>query len=185
MRPKQIRFNGYTFRLSGNYYRRNVWGGEGPSNLHRAVWAFHNGEIPAGFEVHHKDGDTFNNDISNLECTPMHEHQRQHMLERIERGEMQPPSEYARARAAEWHKSEDGKEWHSAHGKATWANRKWHEVACQNCGQMYCTPYPARSKFCHPNCKQEALRKRRGQNVGVRPNRKKERVLSGKRNTGQ
>ena len=43
------------------------------------------------------------------------------------------------------------------------------------------TPFPTRAKFCHQNCKATALRKRRGKNVGARPNRKKEIILSGKR----
>jgi hypothetical protein len=185
MRPSRIEFNGYKYRLSGNYYRRNVWGSKGPSNLHRAIWEFHNGPIPDGFEIHHKDGDTFNNAVENLEQIAMREHQREHLLERIAKGEMQPPSEYALKRAALWHASPDGIEWHKQHGKSSWVGREWHPAICQNCGKSYRTPYPSRSKFCHANCKQEALRKRRGQNVGVRPERRKERVLSGKRDDGQ
>lgn len=183
MRPKQIDFNGFRFRLSGNYYRRNVWGSKGPSNLHRAVWEFHNGPIAEGIEVHHIDGDTFNNDVSNLECVPMHEHQRVHMLERIARGEIQPPSAKALEKAAEWHKSDEGREWHSQNAAKAWGKRAWHPVDCQQCGQPFFTPYPTRAKFCHANCRAVALRQRRG--AGVRPDRQQERLLSGKRADGQ
>lgn len=100
---------------------------------------------------------------------------------RIDAGELKPPTKEALDRAAEWHRSPEGVEWHRQHGKSSWEGKKWHEVNCQNCGQPYRTPFPTRSKFCHPNCKQEALRKRRGLSVGVRPDSRNPRVLSGKR----
>ena len=36
------------------------------SYLHRYIYEKHNGPIPNGFVVHHKDGNRINNDISNL-----------------------------------------------------------------------------------------------------------------------
>ena len=33
---------------------------------HRYVWEQHNGKIPDGYEVHHRDLNTHNNDIFNL-----------------------------------------------------------------------------------------------------------------------
>ena len=181
MQADKISFNGDIYRLSGNYYRRNVWGSKGASNLHRAIWQYHHGIIPVGYEIHHVDGDTFNNDIANLECVEMREHQRQHMLERIARGEMQPPSQYALEQAAKWHRSEEGLEWHKKHAKDAWIDRKWYQVNCQECNQAFNTPYPTRAKFCHQNCKAMALRRRRGAKVGVRPDHTKERLLYGKR----
>jgi hypothetical protein len=35
---------------------------------HRLVWEAVNGPIPDGWDIHHIDGDTYNNDIDNLEC---------------------------------------------------------------------------------------------------------------------
>ena len=35
--------------------------------LTRAIWKAHNGHIPPGAVIHHKDKDTANNDINNLE----------------------------------------------------------------------------------------------------------------------
>jgi hypothetical protein len=47
---------------------------------HRLVWENHNGKIPKGYFIHHKDGNKLNNDINNLEIlTPM-EHKRKHRL---------------------------------------------------------------------------------------------------------
>ena len=55
------RFDGVTYYLCGEYFQRKG------RRLHRAVWEHHNGKIPNGYHVHHKDGDRNNNDISNLE----------------------------------------------------------------------------------------------------------------------
>jgi hypothetical protein len=179
MRADKVDFNGNRFRLSGNYYRRNCWGQTGPSNLHRAVWEYHNGPVPDGFELHHIDGDTFNNDISNLAALPVSTHQRAHTLERIAAGKLQPPCALALQRAAEWHKSPTGIAWHKKHGAHTWDNRVWHTCYCAECGQEFMSPYPTRAKFCHTNCKSKYRRRLRG--VCVRPDNRKERVLSGKR----
>ncbi len=45
---------------------------------HRIVWEDHFGEIPAGMQVHHVDGDKTNNDISNLQLVSPLEHKRLH-----------------------------------------------------------------------------------------------------------
>jgi hypothetical protein len=153
-------FNGRKYRLTGRYYRAENWG-TGPCNLHRARWEYYRGPIPAGFAVHHKDGDGTNNKLSNLELIERREHSRQHTLARIARGELKPPTALAHKRAAEWHASEEGLAWHSKNGKQAWKNRVWHKLECQECGRPYSSPYPNKSKFCHPNCKMAALRRRR------------------------
>jgi hypothetical protein len=45
---------------------------------HRWVWAYHFGDIPPGYVVHHIDGDQANNSISNLRCLTQGDHRRQH-----------------------------------------------------------------------------------------------------------
>jgi hypothetical protein len=45
---------------------------------HRWVWMIEVGEIPKGFDIHHKDGNKDNNDISNLELITRSEHQKKH-----------------------------------------------------------------------------------------------------------
>jgi hypothetical protein len=183
--PDRIVFEGLVYRLSGNYYRRHQWGKPGPTNLHRAIWEKHHGPVPDDCEIHHRDGDPFNNDLANLECVNASEHQRQHTTERQRAGLLKPPSDFCLERAAEWHASPEGLEWHSQNGKACWVNKKWHDVRCQQCGQAFATPFPERAKWCHLNCKMENMRQRRGRPVGLRPDRKKPRLLSGKRVPGQ
>lgn len=45
---------------------------------HRAVWESHFGKIPRGKHVHHKDGNSLNNSIENLELLDPLDHQRLH-----------------------------------------------------------------------------------------------------------
>ena len=47
--------------------------------LHRAVWKSVHGPIKDGCEIHHIDGDIFNNNISNLECHSKGEHRSLHV----------------------------------------------------------------------------------------------------------
>jgi len=45
---------------------------------HVMVWEASNGPIPEGFDIHHKDGNKLNNDLSNLECISKLDHKREH-----------------------------------------------------------------------------------------------------------
>jgi hypothetical protein len=46
--------------------------------FHRFIWECANGEIPEGFDIHHKNGDKLNNSISNLELMERFEHNHLH-----------------------------------------------------------------------------------------------------------
>jgi hypothetical protein len=48
---------------------------------HRLVWETENGPIPIGHVIHHKDGDTRNNDLQNLECITRSAHCKHHQDE--------------------------------------------------------------------------------------------------------
>ena len=69
-----VAFNGrkYAQRTDG-YWRCTD---EHERSLHRDVWEFHNGKIPAGHHIHHKDEDKSNNSIDNLECIDGGKHSR-------------------------------------------------------------------------------------------------------------
>ena len=51
---------------------------KGKSLVHRMVWEQHFGPIPEGHIIHHRNGDTWDNRIENLECLTRHEHTLRH-----------------------------------------------------------------------------------------------------------
>lgn len=61
-----------------NYYYMHDKNNATPVALHRKIWEDHNGPIPKGMEVHHKDGNFSNNSISNLEVLSSGDHRRKH-----------------------------------------------------------------------------------------------------------
>lgn len=91
----------------------------------------------------------------------------------------------AQEAAKAWHSSDEGRKWHEEHGKKSWANREWVEVKCQECGRPFRTPYPTRAKWCDSSCASAANRRKQGKPVGVRPDRRKTSLLSGKRSAGE
>jgi len=74
-----VYYNGYKFRKdkkSGYWLCSTLH-----KRLHCCVWEQYNGEIPKGYEVHHKDHNKDNNDISNLELMIRAEHRKLHSAE--------------------------------------------------------------------------------------------------------
>ena len=148
--------------------------------LHRDVWEFHNGPIPEGYHVHHIDGDTTNNDISNLCCLPAGEHRRLHRAELSERSKTPEHLEHLasiRDSAAAWHSSEEGRAWHREHAKTSLvAARKAREekgppvvaFVCYWCGSEGVGNSPKR-KLCSSKCQSAASRFRTGKSRTQHP----------------
>ena len=55
---------------------------------HILVWQHYNGPIPAGMEIHHKDGDKLNNEIDNLELIDSLSHRHLHAGYEMRGGEL-------------------------------------------------------------------------------------------------
>lgn len=74
-----IMFDGikWTVSKTTGYYRSTV-DRKTHVALHRYTWIKYNGEIPDGFDVHHKDKNKQNCDISNLTIMPKGDHTRLH-----------------------------------------------------------------------------------------------------------
>ena len=52
--------------------------------LHRVIWEDYNGPIPKGHVIHHKNLNSLDNSIENLECIPEYEHHKKfHRLHRV------------------------------------------------------------------------------------------------------
>lgn len=137
-------FLGKRYYLCGHYFQRDG------VRLHRVVWSHFNGEIPEGYHVHHKDHDKANNSPENLELVHGSEHMSHHHT-----GHSRRPPEHAYVLAAEWHKSEEGRDWHFQHYLN---NRdKLHvkvERACSHCGKLHeTTRQRTETTFCSNKCK--------------------------------
>lgn len=154
-------FNGYSFRRdkrTGYFLSSCKIDGE-RKRLHVYVWEHHNGSIPKGYDIHHIDHDKNNNNIENLAILSRKEHLQIHGNELSEEQKERRKKnllEKALPKAAEWHKSEQGIEWHRQHGKEVYANLDFVQYACSFCGKTFETKnrYAENSNtFCSGNCK--------------------------------
>src|SRR3990167_3485277 len=159
-KSEQIIFNGKKYNrypLSKKRELRVYYSRTGGKRLHVAIWEKENGNVPVGFQIHHKDKNPLNNNLSNLECLSASEHISSHMQELVKDPQylenLQAHCAEIRPLTKEWHRSEDGRKWHSEHGKESYKHRVLVEKLCANCGMAYQTKDPKKSKFCGNNCK--------------------------------
>lgn len=131
--------------------------------LHVYVWEYHKGKIPPGYEVHHKDFDKNNNDISNLQLLTKSEHTRLHgkswTKERYNK-QIEMLKEKAVPKASEWHKSDEGKDWHKEHYESM--KNKLHKQStftCLMCGKSFIGQDTGQNKFCSNACRANYRRK--------------------------
>ena len=111
----------------------------GERYLHRAVWVFHNGAIPDGCCVHHRDHDKRNNAVGNLALLTRAEHMSYHNTERYERD---PESvllgiQAAQRAAPAWHRSDEGRAWHRKHAVETYKHRAREQRVCTRCEKSF------------------------------------------------
>ena len=157
-------FDGLSFRRdkkTGYYLNAKTH-----KRLHVYVWEYYNGEVPKGFHVHHKDFDKSNNEIGNLTLMEAREHQSLHgknWTEERRAKQAQMLREKAVPKAAEWHKSEAGHEWHLQHYENVkeMMHRK-KTFVCECCGKEF-VPLPGRitKRFCSDSCRKKAWRERK------------------------
>lgn len=173
-RNKCQEFNGvlYYEKKGQGYYQSKI----DSSYLHRAVWQYHNGEIPEGFAVHHKDHNKANNRIENLELLSHSDHSKHHAKHNDWVGSEQNRQQLIEAgqKAKEWHASDEGRAWHKEHGKKCWDSRPMYELICLMCGDSFESPWPNKTKFCHQNCKMNYRRWRlKGFAPDLKPEKRK------------
>ena len=171
MRVESVVFHGITFRRypdskrwsDGNYYRPHAGHiRRGIGAYHVEVWKEHNGKVPSGCVVHHKDGDTSNNAIENLELLSGHDHLSFHGKKKFaeHRDSFLKHLESIRPLTKEWHASPEGHVWHVQHGIDCFSQREQKERICENCGKKYETVISGKgSRFCSNNCKSDSRRK--------------------------
>jgi hypothetical protein len=152
-------FDGKEYKL----YKGEKYFSRGRKRMHTEVWKKSNGDIPKGYHIHHIDGNTHNNDISNLNLVSANLHLKFEGKKRVKENQEWFKEFHSKGieKAKEWHKSEEGKKWHSEHGKRMWVNRPYHKKECEECGKEYETRHNGVSKYCHQNCKAKANRRKR------------------------
>lgn len=158
---RYIEYDGHRFyEDKKGYWIGQILDAEGNPHrkrLHIYVWEKHNGPVPEGFHIHHIDHDTSNNDIENLIALPKSEHLKLHATSQDKEKTREILERYARPKAIEWHKSEDGGKWHKAQYEKT-LGKYWDEsvtLKCHYCGKEYKTSTLMRmkSRFCSNKCK--------------------------------
>lgn len=154
--------DGYKFRRDAKtgYFlsTRNTDAGK-RERLHCYVWRHYNGEIPEGCHIHHVDEDKKNNSIENLACVDGVSHSKYHSGKQAKENYAamcRNLMENAMPRAAEWHHSDVGRAWHSAHAKETIKNLKEIPYKCECCGKVFYKKPLGRVRFCSNNCKTKA-----------------------------
>ena len=162
---ERIVFNGYTYRRYPNsknpsdrhYFKRSSK--EKAVYLHREVWKSYFGDIPEGCHIHHKDGDTGNNQIENLECVSSKEHCEKHPFSEERLQWQKDHLEGIRHLTKAWHASEEGREKHREIGGLAYKNYVPVEKECQWCGKLFfAKAIGGRDKFCSNNCKSASRR---------------------------
>ena len=73
-------YDGYLINFSSSNGYPTIFVNDKNVLLHRYVWEKHNGQIPKGYQVHHKDENKHNYSIENLILIEGKEHHRYHAL---------------------------------------------------------------------------------------------------------
>ena len=167
-------YYGYSFRKDAQtgYYLSTRRIGKARKRLHVYVYETETGTtVKPGWEIHHIDANKDNNDIGNLELLSCEEHHRRHAenLTDERRDQMAKTIvQYAVPAARAWHKTEEGREWHSKHAVDVAANLPMRDYVCSECGKTYQSKniYAKGSNtFCSNNCKAMHRRKTGVDNV--------------------
>lgn len=126
---------------------------------HVWVWINNRGVIPKGFHIHHLDGNKSNNFIENLSCVCVKDHIAIHSS--AERTDfLRKWVDLIRPLTKKWHRSEEGLEWHSKHGKECWDNKEVIQKSCDFCEKEFSTKTYFQ-RFCSNACKSAHRRKER------------------------
>lgn len=158
---KYAEFDGLMFCRDDHtgYYLNSTKG----IRLHRYVYEKMFGTIPEGYEIHHIDHDKSNNNPENLELLLTEEHRRRHADEMTEEHRQRLREnmlDKAIPAAAQWHKSEAGKEWHRIHYEHHKDKlHKTTELTCKCCGKKYTGLDNGKARFCSNACKSAWRRK--------------------------
>jgi len=151
------KFNGVIYRKNKKGHYANFL------PIHRAVWIYHNGEMPEGdYEIHHIDTDKANNDISNLQCLTKAEQHRVHM-------KTAPAREHICKNCGKKVTSTSTKGHVGCYSKDclhALSYKKRHETrTCALCGKKFSVYKYSHTKCCSQSCAAKLLRSTPSNNV--------------------
>lgn len=137
------RFNNIVYKKTASGHFNRTLG------IQQTIWAYVNGEIPKGYEIHHIDGNSANNTIENLQCMTKSEHTALH----VTTGNIR---EYRCVQCGKKFTSNNrakNSRFCSRTCATTWRRANVQvEKACENCGKVFSTPKDRPSRFCSPHC---------------------------------
>lgn len=119
---------------------------------HQWVWLSIHKVIPKGYHIHHVNDNKSDNRIENLEMIKAARHLSYHMQDPLRKAKASEMANKYRHLTKEWHASEEGREWHKAHGLMTWVNRKPINIICKICEKESKTK-TYHQEFCSNACK--------------------------------
>jgi HNH endonuclease len=119
---------------------------------HRWVWLKFHSLIPPGYHIHHVNEDKSDNRIENLELIKAGRHLSLHSSKPENRERLSKMADKYRPLTKIWHASEEGREWHKAHGILGWISRKEFKIICKVCNSESKTK-TLNKEFCSNKCK--------------------------------
>lgn len=143
-------YKGTRYYKCGPYFQRRG------KRLHVRVWEDHYGRVPKGFHLHHKDCDRSNNEIANLELMTAHDHMVHHTHTPEARMYQKEHIKTMQDLATDWHRSKEGRAWHSEHAKEQWKKKEPVKYVCSCCGKEFETTNrysPSQNAFCSNKCR--------------------------------
>jgi hypothetical protein len=155
MPPRLIEHAGnrfYRYPDSPQWDKRAYFHNRQLGYLHRVVWAEANGPIPAGHEIHHISGDTFDNSVENLACVPVSEHRRMSAAARVFRT-------YRCDQCGVEFESQAGTrgKYRFCSGRCSQARARAEgrykvERVCETCGAVFLTGKYGKARYCGNKC---------------------------------
>lgn len=158
---KTIIIDGFRFTMTGG--KKYHYNSTLRKHLHQYIWEKENGNIPEGYEIHHIDMDTTNNNIENLQLLTIQEHKKLHKTlswnEERRAWARNNVQSKARPKADEWHGSEEGLEWHRKHyEKFKERLFRKEKFKCECCGIEFESVVKNVNRFCSNKCKSKFRR---------------------------
>ena len=143
-------------RISANKWKYKM------TLLHRVVWESANVKIAnPTMHVHHLNENRKDNSLSNLGLVHISEHISHHMMSEERREKSRQAVKLAVKFAPIWHKSKEGRAWHSIHAKENFAKRAYLDFKCQVCGILFKSrDLRKRTMYCGQNCRMKDYRRK-------------------------